>query len=492
MLLNQLIKNAPAIEIQHIHSDSRKKRANGLFFCVKGMMYDGHQFVDEAIKNGAIAVVHSEELSRYQDGIYYFKVKDVVETYNLIANLFYGEPSHKMKLFGVTGTNGKSSIARIIQEILQPETPTGYVGSISISYGAVKLPGMMTTPNIDDLHAILKEMVDAGMKATSMEVNSIAIEQRRMDSVHFDYAIFSNLSHDHLDFHGTMQNYFEAKKNFFDHLEEGSVAITNLDDPYGLKMVEDSKAQVVTYGTHPDADYRIGKIQLKATGTIFSLFIQDKEYRVETNLVAKFNVLNLVAALASLHEAGLEMPYLLDRAKQLNHIDGRMDCIEKGQSFNILIDLAHTVENIEQVCEFAATITPKQSRIFIVSGSAGKKDRSKRLKFGELFDRYGDMMILTEDDPRDENPREICLEIAQGIQKKPYLIIPDRYDAIRQALELADPNDMVLILGKGTEKFMEHEFGRIPYLGDDTIVEEVLQKYVLIQGGQDYEFEQVY
>ena len=185
MLLSKLFKDAPDIDIQSINDDSRKKKAHSLFFCVKGMMHDGHDFVDQAITNGAIAIVHSEELKHYQKNILYFKVKDVVDTYNVIANLFYDSPSHKLKMFGVTGTNGKTTIAKIIQDILNVDLPSGYIGALAIAYGAVKLPPALTTPNINDIHAILKEMLDAGMQAASLEVSSVGVEQRRIQSVHF-------------------------------------------------------------------------------------------------------------------------------------------------------------------------------------------------------------------------------------------------------------------------------------------------------------------
>ncbi|MBW9212378.1 UDP-N-acetylmuramoyl-L-alanyl-D-glutamate--2,6-diaminopimelate ligase [Bulleidia sp. zg-1006] len=492
MLLNQLFKQAPEIEIQSINDDSRKKRANSLFFCVKGMRFDGHQFVQDAILNGAIAVVHSEELSHYEEGILYFRVDDVVDTFNAVANVFYGEPSHHLQMFGVTGTNGKSTTAKIIQEILNPIIPTGNIGSISITYGAVKLQPLLTTPTIIDLHSILKEMVDADMKAATLEVTSVGIEQKRVQGVHFDYAIFTNLNHDHLDFHGSMKNYFEAKKKFFDDLDDKACAIMNIDDPYGLKMVEDSDARVVTYGMSEEAMYSIRQYRIKNDGTSFHLRVYDQEYAMETNLVSCFNLMNVAAAIAALHEAGLDMEVIQERIKSLSRIEGRMEVIDEGQNFNILVDMANTVEGLSRVLEYATSITPKKCRIIIVNGSAGKKDKSKREKVGELMDQYCDMIILTEDDPRNESPRAIAEEIAKGIKEKPYLIISDRYDAIRQALELADPEDTVLVLGKGNQKFMERDIGRYSYQGDVIIIKEVLKKYVLIKEGEDYEFEQIY
>lgn len=492
MLLNQLFKQAPEIEIQSINDDSRKKKPNSLFFCVKGMRFDGHQFVQDAIENGAIAVVHSEELVHYEEGILYFRVNDVVDTLNVIADLFYAEASYHLQMFGVTGTNGKESIAKIIQEVLNPDKATGNIGSDSITYGTVKLQPLLTTPNIIDLHSILKEMVDAGMKAATLEVSSVGVEQKRVQSVHFDYAIFTNLDHNHLDFHGTTQNYFEAKKKFFDDLDEKACAITNIDDPYGLKMVEDSEARVVTYGMSEEAMYSIRQYRLKKDGTSFCLKVYDQEYDIETNLVSRFNLMNLTAAIVALHESGVKMELIQERVKFLTQMEGHMQMIQEGQNFNVLVDIAHTVDGLSRVLEYATSITPKNCRIIVVNGSVGKRDKIKRQKVGNLMDQYCDMIILTEEDPRNESPREIAEEIAKGIDKTPYLIISDRYDAIRQALELADPEDTVLVLGKGNQKFMERDIGRCSYQGDVIIVKEVLKKYVLIKEGEDYEFEQIY
>ncbi len=481
MKLNELFDQAPEIEIKSLMADSRKKRPDSIFFCVKGMMFDGHAFVEQAIKNGAKVIVYSEPLPFMHKEITYIKVHDVIEAFNHVADAFYGYPSHKMTMFGVTGTNGKSSISCIIRDIMNPFAPTGYVGTIAIEYGNVKLPPLLTTPDIDDLHGILNDMVEAGMKACALEASSIGIEQGRIDSIDFDVAIFTNLTHDHLDYHGTMANYFNAKKKFFDTLKPEAVAITNADDPYGMKIVQDTNAKVITYGIDHPADYQVTKYQLLKDRTKLTLKVGNMEYEIETNLVARFNIYNLLAAIAALHQKGISITQMLPHLKNLSQIEGRMQRINEGQPFNILVDFAHTPDGIEKVCQYASAITPKEKRIIAITGSAGKRDTIKRPVFGEILDKYCDMIILTEDDPRDENPHEIALEIASAIKKTNYVIIDDRYDAIRQAIELADPNDTIIILGKGDEKFIYREFGREPYEGDDTIAREVLKKYYFSQ-----------
>ena len=483
MKLNELFNNVPDVEVKSLMADSRKKRPDSIFFCVRGMMFDGHRFIDQAISNGAKVIIHSEPVDSMQDGIVYIKVKDVLSVFNRVADAFYNHPSHALQMFGVTGTNGKSSIACLIRDLLDPISPTGYIGTIAIEYGNVKLPPLLTTPEIDDLHGILKDMVDAGIQNCALEVSSIGIEQNRVGSIDFDTVIFTNLTHDHLDYHGTMENYFQAKKKLFDHVKPECFAITNADDPYGMKMVKDCPGRIVTYGIDHEADYQVTRFQLLKDKTIFTLKVHGSEYELETNLVARFNIYNLVAALAALNCRGVPMEKMMAGIRTLKQIEGRMERIDEGQPFNIIVDFAHTPDGIEQLCRYASAITPKGKRIIAITGSAGKRDTAKRPIFGNILDKYCDMIILTEDDPRDEKPIDIAKQIASGIKKKNFVIIEDRYDAIRQAVELASCNDTIIIMGKGDEKFIYREFGREPYEGDNAIAREVLQKYYFNQKG---------
>lgn len=482
--LTELFENVPDIDIKSLMADSRKKRPNSIFFCVKGMMFDGHKFVDQAIDNGAKVIVYSDPIDTNRDDITYIRVKDVIQAFNKVADAFYGYPSHKLTMFGVTGTNGKSSISCMIRDVLNEFQPTGYIGTISIEYGSVKLPPLLTTPDIDDLHGILKDMMDAGTKACALEVSSIGIEQGRVDSIDFDVAMFTNLTHDHLDYHGTMANYFNAKKKLFDRLKPDAIAITNVDDEHGMEIVKDTKAKVVTYGIDNKADYQATDIQLLKDRTKFTLKVGNMEYNVETNLVARFNVYNLLAVIAALNMKGLDIEAMLPYLNSLSQIEGRMQRVSDGQPFNILIDFAHTPDGIEKVCQYASAITPKGKRIIAITGSAGKRDVIKRPVFGKILDKYCDLIILTEDDPRDEDPSEIADEIAAGIEKTNYVKILERYAAIREAIELADVNDTIIILGKGDEKFIYREFGREAYKGDDVITHEVLNKFYFSKGDQ--------
>ncbi|NLC96920.1 MAG: UDP-N-acetylmuramoyl-L-alanyl-D-glutamate--2,6-diaminopimelate ligase [Erysipelotrichaceae bacterium] len=473
--LSYLFQNAPDIEIKSLMSDSRKKRPDSIFFCVKGMMFDGHRFIDQAIENGAKVIVHSEQIENINPKITYIKVKNVIQAFNSVADAFYDSPSSQLRMFGVTGTNGKSSIASLIRDLLNDYEPCGYIGTIAIEYGNVKLAPLLTTPEVDDLHGILRDMVNADIKACALEVSSIGIEQERVNSIDFDVAIFTNLTHDHLDYHGTMENYFQSKKTFFDRMKINGLIITNVDDPYGIKIVEDAKCKVYTYGIDNEADYQATNLQVMKDRTNFILKCFDKEYKVSTNLVATFNIYNLLAAIAALNTQGIEIEELLPKLVNIKQIDGRMERIDLGQKYNVIVDFAHTPDGISKVCEYAFKITPKGKRIIAVFGSAGKRDTKKRKIFGKIADKYCDMIILTEDDPRDESVHDIANEIASGIENTNYVIIEDRYYAIQQAIELALDNDTILILGKGDEDFMYREFGSEYYQGDDKIAKEIIK-----------------
>ena len=327
MKLTDFFENVPDIEIKSLMDDSRKKRPDSIFFCVKGLVNDGHEHIDEAIENGAVVIVHSEVLEKYHSDVTYIKVKDVVHVFNQVADSFYDYPSHHMTMYGVTGTNGKSSVAWILRNILNQIEPTAYVGTISIEYNNVKLPPLVASPNIDEVHGILRDMLDAGIKNCAYEASSIAIDQGRLDAIDFDVAIFTNLTHDHLDYHGTMTNYFNAKKKFFDQLKEDAIAIVNVDDPSGMKIVQDTQAKVFTYGIDHEADYRVTDYHLLKDSTRFTLRVNEQDYRLETNLIARFNIYNLVAAIAAIHQKGVSMDDIAGYIQHLNQVEGRMERI---------------------------------------------------------------------------------------------------------------------------------------------------------------------
>ncbi len=477
MKLSLLFKDAPEIEIENLMVDSRTKMPNSLFFCCKGFTNDGHRYVDQAIKNGAIAVVHCDELKKYNDKIIYIRVNNTQATLGNVASLFYNDPSDGLKVVGITGTNGKSSVACLIKSISEDVLACGYIGTIGIQYGDVSLAPHLTTPSVIELNEIFCDMIKHNMDTCALEVSSIGVDQGRVEGINFELGIFTNFTHDHLDYHGTMDHYFESKKRFFDQLDPSRAAIINVDDPYGMKIVKNTFARVLTYGIENEADYRARDIQIFADKTVFTLSCFSNDYRIETNLVARFNILNLLAAIAALHQMGLSIDSMLGKLNNLKQIEGRMERIEEGQPFNVIIDFAHTPDGLKKIFEFATKITPVGKRIIAVFGSAGQRDTKKRPEFGMLADKYCDMIILTEDDPRNESVTGIANDIAVGIKKTNYIVIESRYDAIRQAIEMSNIHDTILILGKGSETFMYGEFSKEAWIGDPNAVKEILHKY---------------
>lgn len=484
MYLNEIILEAPAIEIKNLMSDSRKKTRKGLFFCVKGRVFDGHKFVDQAIENGAVAIIHSDEIAHQHDDVVYIKVKDVVKTLNQVANTFYKKPSSKMDVYGVTGTNGKSTVATLINYLNQQTQVSGYIGTICIDYANQKYPALLTTPDVLDLHRTLSDMVDAKVQSVSLEVSSIGLEQRRVDAIAFDVGIFTNLTHDHLDYHGTMENYFLAKVRLFELLPKDGFAIINTDDPYGKRIIEYTQANVITYGENQQADYIIQDIELEPNQSSFTIYqaASNESLSIKTNLVAKFNVYNLVAALLSVSlKRNIPLTRLAQYCLDVPQIEGRMEVIQSDNDFTTIVDFAHTPDGFIQCFEYAKSITDPSHRIIVVFGSAGKRDTKKRRVLGEIANQYCDMIILTEEDQRDEDVLEICNQIKVGIDKANYVILIDRANAIRQAIMIANSKDTVLILGKGDETYLDKEFGKEYYKGDHKVAQEALEERLKTQ-----------
>ena len=352
MKLNQLFGSVPAIEIGGLAIDSRKVKPGDMYFCLEGMVNDGHAFAADAVKAGAVCIVHAKDLDEMPEGAVYVKVSDVNKVLNEIASRFYGNPSHVLTMFGVTGTNGKSTVTNIIQSLYSHRAPCGYIGTISISFGDVRREPDLTTPDPILIHSTLAEMVDAGMKACAMEVSSHGLELRRVESVDFDAAVFTNLTHDHLDFHGTMERYFAAKLKLFTSLKKDALAVINVDDPYGRKIIDACTVRTVTYGVERDADYRADDIHLGVEETSFTLIHEGKEYPVKTNLVALFNVYNLLAAIAVLAETVMPLEEILPYTGHIHQVAGRIERICEGQPFNVIVDFAHTPDGMEKIMSY--------------------------------------------------------------------------------------------------------------------------------------------
>ena len=476
MKLNKLFPKANPVDINSLMSDSRLAQDHSLFFCLKGMKHDGHQHIAQAVENGAIAIVHSDDLATYLPFVDYIKVENVHDELNRCAALFYGQPSEKLKIFGVTGTNGKTTVAKIIKSIYTAHANTGYIGTIGLEYNQIQSKPDYTTPEVIALHETLDRMVKAKVKALAIELSSQGMEQHRVDALILNTAIFTNLTHDHLDYHGTMENYYQAKKHIFDLLRPEGVALINVDDPYGVRLIGELTCKKKTYAIDAVADYQAINLQYHGDHTTFDLVHQGTITNVTSSLLGRFNVHNALAAIACCHMNGMPMQAIIDRLATIPQVSGRLEHVKAGQPFKVIVDYAHTPDGFEKVFAYAIAITPKKNKIIAVFGSAGLRDTKKRPILGALADKYCDNIILTEDDSRNEDPAQIAQHIAAGITSNRTLIILDRTDAIRQAIELANTDDTVLLLGKGHEDFIIRNHGKEPWPGDVAVCESLIRQ----------------
>lgn len=482
--LNELVAIDSDLVIERLITDSRKHAENGMFFCVKGLVNDGHKFVDKAIANGAIAIVHSDELESYDENVVYIEVFNVADELNRVASLFYNNPSDALKVFAVTGTNGKTTVSSLIQDILNYEVNTGYIGTINISYNNKSITAQYTTPEVIDLQRVMADMVAENVKALAIEVSSHSLVQKRVNALNYDYAIFTNLSHEHLDYHGTMEEYFNAKALLFKDLSNDQFAIINADDEYGQRLLEMDIINKVSYGIDNEADFYAKDITYSVDQTKFTLVVENVEYLVVSNLVAKFNISNLLAAIAALATDGMSIETIIEIVKDLKQISGRVERINFNDEFTVIVDYAHTPDGFEKLFKYAKSII-EDKRIISVFGSAGERDVLKREILGDIANEYSDMIILTADDPRKESVSDICEEISTNMTVN-HIVIENRYDAIYQAIELANRGDIILVMGKGNDQYMALSNGKETYPGDVNIVKEILAHY------QDMNEEDIY
>ncbi len=465
--------------------DSRKIKKGDVFFCLKGVETDGHKYAAAAARAGAKMIVHQEELEEKIEGVEYVKVDDTLKALNEACDIYFDHVSKKLKMFGVTGTNGKSTTASIIRQIYNTVEPCGMVGTISISFGGENREPDLTTPDAVRLHQELYQMYENGAKAAAIEVSSHGLAMGRVDAIDFDYAIFTNLTYDHLDYHKTMENYFEAKKKLFIQLKPEAAAILNKDDFTYEELKACTRARCVSYGIHAaDADYRAEDVRLFARHTEFTLHCPQGEYPFRTNLAAEYNIYNLLGAVAALHLAGVPMDVIRREAEHIQQVPGRMERIEEGQPFTIIVDYAHTPDGFEKIFQYARSIMPEHGRLISVFGAAGKRDKHKRSVLGELADKYCDCIFLTEQDTRNEKASDIASQISEGIKQKEPVYVEARYMAIEAAIRHAEDGDCIVILGKGDEPYQYREDGRQPWMGDNNAAREIVRRVMYEMNGE--------
>lgn len=474
--LSDLLDIASDQEVNHLSEDTRDIRANTLFFCIKGAAFDSHLAVDEVIEKGAKVIVHTNELAHYQEGIIYYQCDNVFEVMASVSARFFDHPSHKLNLIGITGTNGKTTIAWILNEILNTLSKSAYIGTITLNYNGVDYPNHFTTPKSIELNYHLKRMVDQEIKHCAMEVSSHALTLARTNDLDFNFGIMSNLSFDHINFHGSMENYHEAKRLLFEQLNEDAYAILNIDDDTYEDYAKHTKAQVVSYGIEKEAMVQAVDLKLSNKDMKFTLKYDNKEYAITSNLISLVNVYNLLAAIATLIKMDIPIEKIVELVSDIKPADGRMCVIDEGQDFEVIVDYAHTPDGFEKLYEYLENIVT--GKIISVFGSAGgDRDREKRPVLGKIASDYSSHIILTREDNRNESVFDISNEIARDI-KTSYEIIEDRETAIIKALKMANKGDCIVVLAKGNEKYQHVDGQAMPYEGDVDITTRLLKEGV--------------
>jgi UDP-N-acetylmuramoyl-L-alanyl-D-glutamate--2,6-diaminopimelate ligase len=453
-------------EITGVRYDSRRVNSGNLFVAVRGTSFDGHSFIEQAVDKGAVAVVGERAaLSQRATAIV---VPDSREALAQLAANFFGEPSRKLRMIGVTGTNGKSTTTFLIKQLLERASQsTGLIGTIQYEIGERRLPAARTTPESLDLQELLSQCVEAGCRNVAIEVSSHALSQGRANEIEFDIGVFTNLTRDHLDFHNGMKEYFLAKARLFESLRQSQKkdpkAVVNIDDPYGQQLVArfGRDLPIISYGMGARADFRASDFKVDMNGTSYRLDAKDKSYLVRLPLIGRFNIYNSLAALAAAHAVGLDVRSAVLALAKAPQIPGRLEAVPAKRKFQVFVDYAHTDDALLNVVKTCRDLNP--NRLILVFGCGGNRDRAKRPLMGAVADQYADYAFITSDNPRKEDPEAIVRDIETGFKHKNYEKIVDRKMAITRAIAMAQPRDIVLIAGKGHEKYQEFSDHTVPF-----------------------------
>lgn len=463
MLLKELLHAIPVIdyrgsletEVSSLCLDSRKAAKGSMFVAVRGHQTDGHLFVGKAIELGASVVLVEELPEDIKEDVVYILVGDSAYALGVVASTFYGNPSSKIKLVGVTGTNGKTTVATLLFNLFTKlGFHVGLLSTVQNQIGDRVVEATHTTPDPISLNFLLKEMVDDGCDYCFMEVSSHAIVQQRIAGLKFAGGIFTNITHDHLDFHGTFANYIKAKKKFFDDLDRYSFALTNIDDKNGMVMLQNTFAHKKTYGLHQMADFKAKILESHFDGMLLQIDGQE----VWVKLVGDFNAYNLLAVYGASILLEQETVKVLMALSEITGAEGRFDTMKSTTGVVAIVDYAHTPDAVENVLETIGSLRRPGQQILTVLGCGGDRDKTKRPEMAEVAARLSDKVVLTSDNPRTEDPGTIIREMEVGVpadKKKNVFSITDRREAIRAAFHLAQPGDVILVAGKGHEKYQD-------------------------------------
>ncbi len=466
------------VEIKGLAYDSRQVKPGFLFVAIPGRNQDGAVYIDDALKRGAVAVV-GEQPSALRH-VPYLCVPDARKALADVACAFFANPSSALDVYGVTGTNGKTTTAYMIRAILRAsERRAGLITTVCYEIGERVIPANRTTPEAPDLQAMLQKMQRVSCDSVVMEVSSHALDQHRVRGIEFDTAIYTNLSRDHLDYHGTMDDYFTAKRRLFEMLAEGdkdAIAVVNVDDPWGRKLADGLKplpGRLMTYGTQHGADVLAEHVRLDTDGSRAQVQTPWGSVPIHLRQLGRFNISNALAAMAACGARGIALSRMAEALESMPSVPGRLQPVGAGRPFNVFVDYAHTDDALHNVLDILREITP--GRLLLVFGCGGDRDRTKRPAMGAVAEQMADHAFITSDNPRTEEPATIAAEIAAGFSDaQRYTLCLDRAEAIRAAIEEARAGDAVLIAGKGHETYQEFSHTVIPF-DDAEVARHVLE-----------------
>lgn len=469
LLENNAVTSLPDQEITGLTDDSRKIQPGMVFACIRGEHFDGHSAAAEMLERGAAAVLVDHDLGL---GDRQILTEDTRALYGKLCAAWFGHPERKMHFVGVTGTNGKTTITNLIKHILTKNGHTvGLIGTIQNEIGSQVVHTDNTTPFVYDLMALYQKMADAGCDYVVMEVSSFGLVQQRIGDTHFDAAVFTNLTQDHLDYHGTMEQYYQAKKLLFSRCDQ---AVIDTDDSYGERLFSEITCPGISYGSSNQADFYADAIKLRADGTSFWLCCGGKSYPVNLHLTGMFNVSNALAAVAACHALGMPLGRILSALETCTGVRGRCEVIPTDRDFTVICDYAHTPDAVENILRSVKEYT--KGRLICLFGCGGNRDATKRPKMAQAAAKYADFLMVTSDNPRDEDPEAIIADILTGLEgsEVPYEVVVDRKEAILRSMQLAQPGDVIVLAGKGHEDYQVLPGGVHIHMDEREIVRECL------------------
>ncbi len=483
MMLNRLVEGMDirasggntAVQVEGISTDSRRVEKGELFVALRGEHADGRDFIGQAVSRGAVAVMCEDGSGLAGVGVPYVVVDDARDALASVSSRFYENPSETLTLVGVTGTNGKTTTTYMLRSILEAAgINTGLIGTISYCIAGRTCQAPFTTPEPPEFQGLLKTMLEAGATHVVAEVSSHALALKRVDYTKFKVAVFTNLTRDHLDFHHTMEEYFSAKRRLFDELlGESGTAVINIDDPYGGRLRASLRGRTISVGRDADADLRAVDIENDASGLRFNIAFNGQVQPVNSALIGEPNVYNMLVSAGAALALGLSWDHIARGIGSLGVVEGRFERVDAGQDFLLIVDYAHTDDALRRLILSARDIT--RGRVITVFGCGGERDRGKRPRMGSAAAELSDLVIITSDNPRGEDPERIIKDIVAGVTRENYRIVPDRAEAIAEAVNIARTNDTVLIAGKGHEDYQIVKGERV-HFSDREVAEEAIIK----------------